>query len=292
MIGNTHRQGIIVAIFALGLVLFVPVTKAQDFPQNLVLPTPVLQASTTPVVDNTVNTKQKLEEYIKKLDRPTLGPLTFMRYLIHEAVSRGVSANLIVFLLLFPVIASIVAFSRHVIGLTGFSIYAPAALGVVLLSTGIVQGIVLFFIMLAVAIIGKFPISRLKMEYVPRTAMLLWFVALGMFFMLLLSTLLPVNFFLPVDMFPLLILVLLAEDFMSMQAELKWTLAMERALQIMALAAIGALIMGNQTVQEFSLSHPELVVMCVAVFNFFVGKYLGLRLTEYLRFKPIIDAEE
>ncbi len=263
----------------------------QVFPVPTIVPTDVVQSSPgEPIVPTP--SPDAMTKYVLASARPELTIITFMRYLIHVAVERGVSANMIVFLLLFPVIASLVAFSRHVIGLTGFSIYAPVALAVVLLSTGIIQGLVLFFLMLAIAIIGKWTITFLKLEYVPRTAMLLWFVAIGMFFALLLSTLLPVTFFFRIDMFPLLILVLLAEDFMGMQAGLRWQLAIERALQIMFLSVLGALIMGSTMVQQLVLSEPELVVLCVGIFNFFVGKYLGLRLTEYLRFKPIIDAEE
>lgn len=233
-----------------------------------------------------------LEQYVVAIGQPSLTPVTFMRFLIHAAVAKGISANMVVFLLLFPVIASLVAFSRHVIGLTGFSIYAPTALAVVLLSTGIIQGVILFFMMLAIAVIGKWAIGFLKLEYIPRTAMLLWFVAVGMFLSILLVVISPLPFVFRVEMFPLLILVLLAEDFMGTQTELKWGVALERSFQVMFLAVIGAVIMGDPMVQRFVLTHPELVVLLVGIFNFMVGKYLGLRLTEYLRFKPIIDAEE
>ena len=239
-----------------------------------------------------VSSPGSLEYYLEQVGRPSLTPITFMRFVIHSAVAKGISANMIVFLLLFPVIASLVAFSRHVIGLTGFSIYAPTALAVVLLSTGIVQGVILFFMMLAIAVIGKWAIGFLKLEYIPRTAMLLWFVAVGMFLSILLVAISPIPFSFRIEMFPLLILVLLAEDFMGTQTELKWGIALERSFQVMFLAVIGAVIMGDPMVQRFVLIHPELVVLMVGIFNFMVGKYLGLRLTEYLRFKPIIDAEE
>ncbi|PWU24110.1 hypothetical protein C5B42_00670, partial [Candidatus Cerribacteria bacterium 'Amazon FNV 2010 28 9'] len=181
---------------------------------------------------------------------------------------------------------------RHIIGLSGFSIYAPAALAVVLLRTGIVSGIVVFIALLFIAIIGKQLIRYLKLEYVPRTAMLLWFVAVGTFLMIAVSTVLPTHIFYTIDMLPLLLLMLLTEDFMGTQSELAWHIVVERSLQMMTLAVLGAFIIGMRIVQEFVLVNPEVVIAGIGLINFMVGKYLGLRLTEYLRFKPIIDAEE
>lgn len=286
---STLMRLLVGILVCLGVVLVVDrnvYTKALaqgTKPSSTPLATIVPQVNIAPVT---------LESYLRTASRPPLTPWTFLSYFIRNAVDKGISANMIVFLLLFPVIASIVAFSRHVIGLTGFSIYAPAALAVVLLNTGIISGILLFVGLLLIAIIGKQFIRLFKLEYVPRTAMLLWFVSIGAFLAIFVSTLFPTSFFLHIEMFPLLILVLLSEDFMGTQADLPWHVAVERSLQMMTLAVIGAFVMGERAVQEFVLIRPEIVVVGVAVLNFFVGRYLGLRLTEYFRFKSIIDAEE
>lgn len=296
---KTFSQILIAILLSTAATLFIA-SGSSVFAQQSLSPLSLPLTATTEAIASPISSSEEgaslpagyLEQYVLDKGGPVLTPLTFMRYLIHAAVTKNASASMIVFLLLFPVIASLVAFSRHVVGLTGFSIYAPTALAVVLLSTGILQGVVFFFCMLAIAVIGRWVIAFLKLEYVPRTAMLLWFVAIGMLLSLLLAVISPVPFALRIEMFPILILVLLAEDFMGSQSELKGSVALERSLQIMVLAVIGAVIMGDLTVQRFVLSQPELIVLCVGIFNFLVGKYLGLRLTEYLRFKPIIDAEE
>lgn len=218
--------------------------------------------------------------------------LNLLRPLMQLAAERGTSENLLALLLLLPVVATLVAFARHIIGLTGFSIYAPAGLAIILLSTGTLPGIVLFLLMLAVASLGKWVISFLKLEYVPRTAMLLLSVSLGLFLTILLSTLIPEMTPLRIEIFPLLLLVLLAEDFLAPLSGLKWNLIIERSLQIMILAIMGELFMGNFSVQQFALLNPEIVITLIAVANFLIGKYLGLRLTEYFRFRPLMDAEE
>ncbi len=218
--------------------------------------------------------------------------LSFGGNLIASGIEHGLSAQTLVFLLLLPVVATLVAFSRHIVGLTGFSIFAPAGLAIVFLSTGVIPGITLFFLMLLVGVLGKWLISFLKLEYVPRTSMLLWFVSVGIFLSLLLSTTIPGFSGFKIDIFPILLLVLLAEDFMAPMAGVRWNLILERSLQIMFLAVIGELMMGSPEIQQFALRSPEVVILVVAVANFLIGRYLGLRLSEYFRFRPLLDAEE
>ncbi len=277
--------------------LFVPVAFAQVTPV-LIHPEPTTTTAPLSIFPMILPSParvvqgQLLDDVVKNSNPSSVMPWNVLRFLIATAVSRGVSSQLIVLILLFPVIASMVAFARHVLGVSGFSIYAPAALAIVLLSTGIGQGGLLFLCMLLIASIGKPVLSRLKLEYIPRTAMLLWFVAVGLFGILLLFALSPVKLFQHIDVFPLLVLVLLSEDFIGMQSELKVGAALSRSLQMLLFAVVGALFIRNIQVQQFVLANPEIVVVGVAVLNFIVGKYVGLRLTEYLRFKPMMDTEE
>ena len=62
---------------------------------------------------------------------------------IRKAVADGVSPNTLVLLFLFPLVAALVAFSRQVIGVSGFGMIVPALLSVAFLSTGGLVGLVL-----------------------------------------------------------------------------------------------------------------------------------------------------
>jgi hypothetical protein len=46
--------------------------------------------------------------------------------------------------------------------------------------------------------------------------------------------------------------------------------------------------MNLEFVQKFILTNPELTVLGIAVYDIFVGKYVGLRIMEYWRFREII----
>ncbi|MDA1079232.1 MAG: hypothetical protein O2840_00915, partial [bacterium] len=124
------------------------------------------------------------------LDENPPSPLSwynFMQHSIRFAVSEGVPANIIVLVLLFPFVAALIAASRHIIGLRGFGIYIPAVLSVALVSTGILEGIVMFVGIVITALVAKKLIARLKLSYLPRTGLLLWTISLGIFATLVLA---------------------------------------------------------------------------------------------------------
>ena len=236
--------------------------------------------------------KSRLAQF---LDAQPTGEVTifnFVQYAIRNAVNQGVPANMIVLMLMFPVIASLIAFSRHVIGLQGFGIYTPAVLAVVFLSTGIVTGISLFLIIILSASIGRFLFQYLKLQYLPRTALVLWFVSMCVFVLLLLSPYLVayINLVI-VGIFPILVLVLLSENFGAQQS-INQSLLIELTLETLVLAVGSALFMSMDIVQEFVILHPEFTILFVAAFDIAIGRYTGLRVTEYLRFRPILKDEE
>ena len=244
------------------------------------------------ITEPTVETKGRLERY---LDEQRLGPLNytnFLRYSIRQAVSRGVPANTIVLILLFPVVAAIIAASRHLLGIRGFGIFTPAVLSVAFVATGLVSGILLFLVILLVADLGQRLLKRLKLQYLPRMALLLWFVSSVMFALFLFSPYLPIPDLSTVGIFPLLMLILLSEHFLEAQLFGKLTQAMQLTGETLVLAIASALFMRTFEVQKFVIIYPEITMVAVLVVNVLVGKYTGLRISEFFRFKPIIDPEE
>ena len=54
------------------------------------------------------------------------------------------------------------------------------------------------------------------------------------------------------------------------------------------MALISSLVLSLEAVQKFALIHPELLLLMVAAFDVFMGKYTGLRYTEYKKFKQVV----
>lgn len=231
--------------------------------------------------------KGRLERY---LDQQQLGPLgvtNFLRYAMRYAVSQGVPANTIVLVLLFPLIAMIVAAARHLIGLRGFGIYIPVVLSVAFVATGVVTGIVLFLVILAIGTYGMKLIRHLRMQYLPRMALMLWLVSLGVLATLFIAPVLGATSLLTINIFPILILMLLAENFHEVQMGKSRREATELTIETLILALLSAMLLSLDFVQRFALLNPELLVIGVALINVMVGKYVGLRLTEYLKFRKM-----
>ena len=231
--------------------------------------------------------KGKLEQYLA--ENP-IGPLKFTNILQHAirlAVELGVPANTIVLIFLFPLVMAIIAAFRHLFGLRGFGIFVPAILAVALVATGIVVGLGLFVIILLVATSARMLTRRLKLQYIPRMALIMWFVSLGVFGTLLLASVLGFSEAIVLSIFPILILILLAENFIEVQLSKSRREAIKVTGESLIMAVFASVIVSLEVVQKVVLLYPEIFVLLVAVFNIFVGKYVGLRFLEILKFREL-----
>lgn len=234
----------------------------------------------------------KLEEYLKQ---QSLGPLSFtnpLKHVIRLAVARGVPANMIVLILLFPLVTAWVAFSRHVIGLAGFGIFTPAILAVVFLATGVLPGLVLFLTIIFAATFSRLFLRRIKLQYLPRLALLLWFVSLTVFGLLFLASYIPLPEITVVSIFPILILILLVENFMEIQIKEGMQSAASKSLITVLVAVAGYWLLKWELLQRFILLEPEMAVLSVGLFDIILGRYSGLRWLEYYRFRQILKVSK
>jgi len=264
----------------------------------LVSPSPTPETSPTPEPTPRVDITQSSEEALGPLEtllqEQELGsvwPANPVKYAIRAAVDAGVPANTIVLLLLLPVVAGIVAAARHLVGIRGFGIFLPAALSVVFVATGPIVGIGLFLVIVFVSTLARISIRRLKikLQYLPRMALMLWFVVLGVLGVLFLAPVIRHPDITNVSIFPVLILVLLAEDFSRVQLGKSAKTAINITTETLVLALISFAFLTYQPLQRFALLYPEILLLAVSVFDYFVGKYVGLRFVEYWRFRKLIS---
>jgi hypothetical protein len=90
-----------------------------------------------------------------------------------------------------------------------------------------------------------------------------------------------------ISIFPILLLVLFAETFISSRIGLGMRRAVELTSETIILAVICFLVLSLDSLQRYAILNPEVTVLSVAVFDIFLGKYVGLRLLEYWRFREI-----
>ncbi|KKR85857.1 MAG: hypothetical protein UU32_C0030G0004 [Candidatus Woesebacteria bacterium GW2011_GWB1_41_10] len=211
------------------------------------------------------------------------GPI---RLAIEKAIGAGVPANTIVLLLLLPIVAFVIAFSRNVVGIRGFGIFLPAALAVAFVATGPVAGIGLFLVIVIVSTVVRLTLRKfkLKLQYLPRMALILWAAVLGVLGSLFLVPL-------DVSIFAVLILILLTEDFTRVQIGKSVKTALSLTMETLILALISYFFLTLELLQNFVLANPEISLLAVGILDFLLAKYSGLRLMEIYRFRKLVSSK-
>ncbi len=254
-------------------------------------PTPV----PTPAPDITQKTQETLGPLEKLLREQVLGgvwPGNPIKYAIRGAVAAGVPANTIVLLLLLPIVTFVIAFSRNVVGIRGFGIFLPAALAVTFVATGPIIGIGLFLVIVLVSTATRMILRKLKvkLQYLPRMSLILWAVVLGVLGVLFAAPLVRFSSLANVSIFAVLILVLLAEDFIRVQLGKSVKTALNLTTETLILALISYFFLTLGALQRFVLLNPEVTLLSVGVLDFSLAKYSGLRLMELYRFRKLIGS--
>jgi len=208
-----------------------------------------------------------------------------IQHAIAGAIEAGVPVNTIILLLLLPVVALVIAAIRNLVGIRGFGIFLPAALSVVFVAIGPLVGIGLFLLIVAVSTVVRLALRKLKIKllYVPRMALIFWAVVV--------AVLAIVRFLGDVSIFAVLILILLAEDFIRVQLGKSVKTAVNLTTETLVIALAAFLVLTFKPLQEYALVNPEITLIAVGVLDFLLARYSGLRLMEIWRFRKLINGK-
>lgn len=220
---------------------------------------------------------------------PFLSPV---KYVIRGAMTGGVSARTISLLLLLTVVTAFIAGVRHLVGLRSFGIFMPAALSVVFVSIGPIFGIGFFVLIIGIASAVRFGLrkGKIHLQYLPRMAFILLGVVLCVLIVLFLAPIFGGVDLSGISVLPLFILILLAEDFIRVQLGKSVRAAVTLTTETLILAFIAYLILSFVPFQKFALLNPEVLLICVAIFDLILGKYVGLRFLELWRFRKLLKS--
>jgi hypothetical protein len=212
-----------------------------------------------------------------------------LKLAMRKAVSDGVSPNTLVLLFLFPLVAALVAFSRQVVGVSGFGMITPALLSVAFLSTGGLVGLVLLVFILGVATLGRMLIKKVKVPYLPKLAILIWVVSMAVLLLLLMSPIIGLERLMSVGIFPIMLFVLLAETFIEAQITRSVSTSMWMTMETVILALISYKVMSAPWIQAQVVLNPEISVVVILGIDYLIGRYKGLRLLEIWRFRKLLS---
>lgn len=294
------RKIIAALIVVLGL-LFVPapaLARALPTPSPIDTPTATPSATPTPepprvdITQKSTESLGPLETLLKDQKLGSVWPANPVKYAIRGAVAAGVPANTIVLLLLLPLVAFVIAFTRNVIGIRGFGIFLPAALSVVFVATGPIVGIGIFLVIVSVSTAVRMLLRKLKLklQYLPRMAFILWAVVIGVLGILFSAPMIKFPDLANVSIFAVLIMILLAEDFTRVQLGKSVKTAVNLTFETLLISLISFFFLTLTPLQSYVLLNPEISLIGIAVLDLILGKYTGLRVMEFYRFRKLIKS--
>lgn len=240
----------------------------------------LLRSVTTSAADNRIITEYTARE----LDK--LGPFNFMSYAMNFMVNNGVPINSLFLILMIPVLATIVAFARQLLGVKAFGLFAPTVLALSFLVTGLKYGVTVFVAILLAATIARYAARKFRLLYLPRMSIVLSMLALAVFAMFLVGAYFNKTGFIAISIFPILIMAVLSEQFVAIQIQHGNKRAVILTVETLLLAVLGYLIADWSLFKTTILAYPELIFLTFVI-NFAIGKYAGLRLNELIRFRKV-----
>jgi len=203
-------------------------------------------------------------------------------------LQEGVPFDTVVLLLMLPVIATFIALLRQVVGVKAFGVYTPLIVTFAFLATnGVKYGIAIFVTILLVGMLSRLLLKSLRLLYLPRVAIMLTIVAIAILFMLTIGGGLRRTGLASVSIFPILIMITLVEKFVTVQIEKGDRVAFMLAAETLIISILGFYIASWPMLISFIISYPWIVILTIPM-NLLIGKWTGLRITEYVRFREII----
>ncbi len=195
----------------------------------------------------------------------------------------GVSLGLLKIILLLPLGGLIVAIIRNVIGIKTFGVFLPVLIAVSFSATGYWFGLLSFVSVIIIVGLLQVPLEKWGILYIPKLAIMLLGVVMSFLALAYIGIKMHLSELAAVTLFPIVILTVTSERFARLVNEDSFGEALKVLLQTLLVTSILFTIIGSVSLQAIFLFFPELFAVILGIL-LLVGKWIGMRLTEYKRF--------
>jgi hypothetical protein len=213
----------------------------------------------------------------------------FLSHFINALINKGVSINTILLILMLPVVATIIACARQIVGIKAFGVYIPSILTLTFVAIGLWAGLLIIVLILGIGTLMRIVLKRLRLLYLPRMALLITVVSIAILLLFYFSVRIPNLSLVSVSVFPILILIMLVEEFIKVQIQEGARGALILTVETIVLSVISFYIVNGDFMRSLLLSYPEIILISFII-NFILGRWTGLRLWEYYRFREVVKA--
>ena len=210
--------------------------------------------------------------------------------LLSSFTAQGVPIDTVRYLLMFPIVVTMVAFFRQIVGIKAFGIYTPSIVTFAFLAFdpgGLKYGVAIFASIILIGMLSRLALRKLRILYLPRVAITLTIVAIAILLILAAGGSLHRTGLASVSIFPLIIMITLVEKFVATQIEKGDKTALVLAAETLFISLLGYFLARSQTLATLLLAFPWIVLLTLPI-NIFLGKWTGLRLSEYVRFSKVM----
>ncbi len=243
------------------------------------------QDDVTRVEDNEERA-QRIQELFERrsVEKPTV--TNFIAFAIQHSVRAGVPSNTVILILLLPLLATFVVFFRHVVGVPSLAMLLPVALSITLVATGIAAGLILLTTIILTSTLARLILRRFRIMQFAKMALTIFIVSVGILATLTISAQIGILAVTQISIFPVLLLILLSQNIVELQIDRTFPdMVMISAITV-SLGVLGYFLLSYEPIRNFVILYPESMLIVIPL-NILIGRYFGLRFTEYFRFSPI-----
>ena len=193
--------------------------------------------------------------------------------------------------MIFPLAILVVVIMRNVIGVSTMGTFTPMLVAMALVKTGLVSGLVCFSVMIFLGLLMRAMVARLNLLLVPRISFVVIFVILLIQVLTVVGYRLNYEIISSAIFFPIIITAWIIE-----RASITWEEegarnTLKEIFNTLITALITYVVISSEYVRHimFAFNEFNLVILFVVML---LGTYTGYRLTELMRFAPLVNNKE
>jgi len=208
-----------------------------------------------------------------------------MAYALQQTYAAGVPIDSILLILSIPIIATMVTFFRYVVGFPTLGIVLTMVLSLTFIAVGISLSLFLLLSLVITTLITRVLFRRIRIMQFAKVALSMLVISGSILGSLVLSLRFGIVSSGQISIFPVLLFLLLSERIVALQLERSMRDALTTTVITIILGVIGYGILSTPLIRNSLLMYPEILLLLIPL-NVMIGRYYGLRITEYFRFMP------
>lgn len=203
----------------------------------------------------------------------------------------GIPLELMRILLMIPIGAMVIVIFRNVVGLKTFGTFLPTLIAAASFNTGFWWGAVGFVALILLTALVRRLIAPLQLLHSPQLAILLTSIVALMIALTFVGASTDAVGLTRITLFPIAVLAITSERYVLMEIEEGRMAALKTLATTLVVVFFCYIVMQSVALQLLFMAFPELLLGVVAI-DIYLGRWLGLRVTEWARFKGIVGSPE